>query len=75
MLVTHGVGFLHHCDRVISMDEGSIKEVGTYAELIDNDGAFAEFIRTYANTEPQEEGDPGNYCSSTSSIVVFKCTT
>ena len=42
------------------MDEGRITEVGSYAELIDNDGAFAEFIRTYTSMENEEE-DPGNY--------------
>ena len=37
------------------MKDGSICEVGTYTELIDNNGAFAEFVRTYASTEDNNE--------------------
>ena len=29
--------------------------MGPYAELIDNNGAFAEFVRTYATMEKKEE--------------------
>ena len=39
-----------------------ICEVGTYAELIDSNGAFAEFMRTYASTEDNNEEKEGN-CS------------
>ena len=61
MLVTHGVGFLPQCDLVLSLDEGSITEMGTYEELISNNGDFAEFIRVFTNTEENKtlEGDPG----------------
>ena len=41
------------------MDDGRITEVGTYTELMDNNGAFAEFIRHYSTMEENEEGDPG----------------
>ena len=47
------------------MDEGRITEVGSYAELVDSDGAFAEFLRTYTTMENKEE-DPGNLCVMTS---------
>ncbi len=33
VLVTHGIGFLSQCDRVVSLKEGGITEVGTYACL------------------------------------------
>ena len=58
--MTHGVGFLPQCDQIVVMNEGRVSEIGSYAELIDNDGAFAEFLRTYANVEEDEEGVPGN---------------
>lgn len=58
VLVTHGIGFLPQCDKIIVMEEGQITEIGSYAELIDNDGAFAEFIRTFINVQEDEEGDP-----------------
>jgi len=37
------------------MKDGMIREIGAYAELIDNNGAFAEFVRTYASTEESDE--------------------
>ena len=60
VLVTHGIGFLPQCDLVLSLDEGSIMEMGTYEELIRNEGDFAEFIRVFSNTEENKEEDPGN---------------
>ena len=62
VLVTHGVGFLPQCDQVMSLDEGSITEMGTYDELMANNGDFAEFIRVFTNTEENKEGDPGGLC-------------
>ncbi len=61
VLVTHGIGFLPQCDLIVVMDEGRVSEMGSYSQLVDNDGAFAEFLRTYANVEEDEEGVPGNY--------------
>ena len=60
--MTHGVGFLPQCDKIIVMDDGHVTEAGSYTELIDQNGAFAEFLRNYGTTEGNdEEGDPGNY--------------
>ena len=36
-----------------------IREVGAYSELIDNNGAFAEFVRTYASVEDSDEESAG----------------
>ena len=60
--MTHGIGFLPQCDKIVVMEEGQITEIGSYAELIDNDGAFAEFIRTFSGIETDEEGDPCELC-------------
>ena len=50
------------CDVIITMKNGVIREVGTYPELIDNNGAFAEFVRTYASMEDSdEEGEASTY--------------
>ena len=37
------------------MENGKISEIGANAELIDNNGAFAEFVRTYASMEGNDE--------------------
>jgi hypothetical protein len=43
------------------MEGGRITEAGAYAELIDADGNFAEFIRTFTAMDENEEGDPGRF--------------
>ncbi|XP_032957047.1 multidrug resistance-associated protein 1 isoform X1 [Rhinolophus ferrumequinum] len=61
LLVTHGISFLPQTDIIIVMSGGKISEMGSYQELLARDGAFAEFLRTYASTEQeQEEQDDGS---------------
>ena len=65
VLVTHGLAYLPQCDVIVTLENGVIREIGAYTELIDNNGAFAEFVRTYASMEDSdEEGDAGNYPQS-----------
>uniref|UniRef100_A0A8D2LRU5 Multidrug resistance-associated protein 1 n=1 Tax=Varanus komodoensis TaxID=61221 RepID=A0A8D2LRU5_VARKO len=51
ILVTHGVSYLPLMDTIIVMTEGKISEMGSYQELLKQDRAFAEFLRTYASAE------------------------
>ena len=60
ILVTHGIGFLPQCDVIVVMADGQITEVGTYTELIDNDGAFAQFLQTYQSVDKDEKETSGN---------------
>ena len=63
ILVTHGINYLSQCDQIVVMSGGRISEVGSYNELIDADGAFAEFIRVYSGVgEEEEEGAPSESC-------------
>ncbi|XP_025062209.1 multidrug resistance-associated protein 1 isoform X4 [Alligator sinensis] len=55
VLVTHGVNYLPQMDTIIVMVDGEISEMGSYQELLKQDGAFAEFLRTYANAEQNVE--------------------
>lgn len=55
LLVTHGISYLPQMDFIIVMSGGKISEMGSYQELLARDGAFAEFLRTYASAE-QEQG-------------------
>ena len=57
MFVTHGLSYLPQCDVIVTMKDSAIREVGTYAELIGNNGAFAEFMRTYASVEDNNEAE------------------
>ncbi|OQV17365.1 Canalicular multispecific organic anion transporter 2 [Hypsibius exemplaris] len=47
VLVTHGISFLPQTDQIVVLSLGSVSEVGSYNQLLENDGAFAEFLRTY----------------------------
>ena len=44
ILVTHGITFLSEMDQIVVLKDGKISEIGTYQELMNNKGAFAEFL-------------------------------
>ena len=35
---------IKHCDRILMLDKGDIVESGTYDELIEKGGRFAELV-------------------------------
>ncbi|XP_074696426.1 multidrug resistance-associated protein 1 isoform X6 [Strix aluco] len=55
VLVTHAINYLPQMDTILVMSDGEISEMGSYQELLKQDGAFAEFLRTYANAEQSME--------------------
>uniref|UniRef100_H2YLY4 Multidrug resistance-associated protein 1 n=1 Tax=Ciona savignyi TaxID=51511 RepID=H2YLY4_CIOSA len=57
LLVTHGVSFLPQVDRIVVLVGGRVSEIGHYDELLEKNGAFAEFLRNYANHEDSESTD------------------
>ena len=61
LLVTHGIAFLPQCDVIVVMVDGQITEVGSYTELINNDGAFAQFLHTYKGVDESEQETGGKY--------------
>ncbi|KAJ7984782.1 hypothetical protein DPEC_G00358350 [Dallia pectoralis] len=48
ILVTHGISFLPQVDNILVMVDGRVSEMGSYQELLNQNGAFAEFLRNYA---------------------------
>uniref|UniRef100_A0A8C9W4M8 ATP-binding cassette, sub-family C (CFTR/MRP), member 3 n=1 Tax=Scleropages formosus TaxID=113540 RepID=A0A8C9W4M8_SCLFO len=61
ILVTHGISFLPQVNNILVMVEGSVSEMGSYQDLLKQNGAFAEFLRNYALediTEEDEEEEP-----------------
>lgn len=42
-------------DRVISLVNGEVSEAGTYTELMERNGAFAEFVRTHLQEESSSD--------------------
>ncbi|CAH1793467.1 unnamed protein product, partial [Owenia fusiformis] len=54
VLVTNGINFLPKCDEIIVLNNGTISETGTFAQLLENAGAFSEYIATYLNDDERE---------------------
>ncbi len=44
IVIAHRLSTLRQCDRILVMDEGRIVEEGTYDELLEMEGAFAELV-------------------------------
>lgn len=45
LVIAHRLSTIRHCDRIVVLDEGCIAEDGTYDELMEADGLFAELVR------------------------------
>ena len=57
--MTHGLSFLPQLDQIFVMVNGRISEVGTYQELLDREGAFADFY--YSCLENEDQKDEAEY--------------
>nr|CAD7445720.1 unnamed protein product [Timema bartmani] len=44
VLVTHGITFLPKVDLIVVLTDGEVSEKGTYKELVQRKGAFADFL-------------------------------
>ena len=44
IVIAHRLSTIRHCDRILVLDGGQIVEDGTYDELIDKGGFFAELV-------------------------------
>uniref|UniRef100_A0A0K8SLI1 ABC-type glutathione-S-conjugate transporter n=1 Tax=Lygus hesperus TaxID=30085 RepID=A0A0K8SLI1_LYGHE len=55
VFITHGITHLHEVDLIITLKDGSVSEMGTYQELLDNKGAFAEFLSQHLQEVGKEE--------------------
>ena len=58
ILVTQKISLLPHVDRIIVMTDGKVSESGSYQELMEQKGAFADFLLEYLEEEPEDEYDP-----------------
>ncbi|GJJ12903.1 hypothetical protein Clacol_007149 [Clathrus columnatus] len=54
ILVTHALHVLKHVDYVYVMDNGIIKEQGTYQDLIANGETFSKLIEEYGSQEEED---------------------
>ncbi|XP_052866595.1 multidrug resistance-associated protein 1 isoform X2 [Anopheles cruzii] len=57
VLVTHGITYLPQTDRIYVLRQGEISESGTYQELMDKKGSFAEFLIQHLQEVNEEDED------------------
>ena len=59
VFVTHGLQWLPRVDTIVVLMDGRISEVGSYDDLLDHNGAFAQFLRMYLlQSEDEVDDDP-----------------
>uniref|UniRef100_A0A8C7YZ28 Multidrug resistance-associated protein 1 n=1 Tax=Oryzias sinensis TaxID=183150 RepID=A0A8C7YZ28_9TELE len=75
ILVTHGLSYLPQAHLVLVMVDGEITEVGSYQQLKEKEGAFAEFLRMYAANEQSEETGKNHEKSLPVAAVITLCPT
>ena len=44
VVIAHRLSTIRHADRIIFLNKGKIEEEGTYEELIEKNGKFAELV-------------------------------
>lgn len=53
--MTHGLTYLKDVDNIYVINEGRISESGTYKQLLERKGAFADILMTYLSEKVAEE--------------------
>ncbi|KAM6197294.1 ATP-binding cassette sub-family C member 6 [Sarcoramphus papa] len=51
VLVTHTINVLPQVDNIVFLVDGTISEIGSYQELLQRNGAFAEFLHSHITAE------------------------
>ena len=72
--MTHGVHWLPMVDTIVVMENGRIRDVGTYEELLQYKGAFSVFLQTYllhGNEDDEDEEDEESKNSSLFALSVL----
>ena len=62
--MTNSLWVLPLVDEIIVLNEGRVREQGTYKALIQDDGDFAEFCATYLSEQKEEEDETHDGMSS-----------
>ena len=57
VLVTHGITYLPKADHIIVMKDGKVSEQGSYDELLNQKGEFANFLLEYMTEIGEEDAD------------------
>lgn len=58
LVIAHRLSTIKNCDRILVLDKGRIMEEGTYEQLIEKGGLFAELVaRQRLDTSAASEGE------------------
>nr|XP_032817141.1 canalicular multispecific organic anion transporter 2-like isoform X1 [Petromyzon marinus] len=60
VLVTHGLSFLPHVDRIVVLRAGRVSESGSYSELMLSGEAFSELLRIHGQGDGAGEDSPAS---------------
>ena len=44
IIIAHRLSTIRHCDRILVMEDGAMIEEGTYEQLIEKNGVFADLV-------------------------------
>uniref|UniRef100_A0A8C0H6T7 ABC-type glutathione-S-conjugate transporter n=1 Tax=Chelonoidis abingdonii TaxID=106734 RepID=A0A8C0H6T7_CHEAB len=73
VLVTHAINILPQVDNIVLMVDGEISETGSYQELLQRNGAFADFLHSYNNPEEKEGCDLQGPLICLYIVLLFAC--
>ena len=59
--MTHGITYLPEVDVIVVLKDGEVTELGTYKQLLEKKGAFAEFLIQHLQETDVDDGtsEPG----------------
>lgn len=55
VFVTHRLEYLPHCDQVVLLQNGKIREIGTHDDLLDNGDDYYQLFKMWSNEKQTED--------------------
>jgi ATP-binding cassette subfamily B protein/subfamily B ATP-binding cassette protein MsbA len=52
-VIAHRLSTIMHADRIVVLEDGAVREIGTHAELMSADGAYRQMVRLQVSGEDQ----------------------